>query len=235
LEDFLAVEKRVLRHELKYFIHEADYLWLRDRVATAMPLDTNADPATRGYNIRSLYFDDLLDSALFEKVDGDATRNKFRIRIYKMSDKVIMLEKKSKVMYYTAKDSLQITRQQCDGILAGDFNAIYPSESPLLQEFYGLTKTKLLKPKVIVDYFREAYVYPAGNVRITFDLNIRSGLYSEDLFSGRPASLMVLEPRTHVMEVKYDTFLPPHLKALLQGVPGQRIAVSKYVLCRRFH
>jgi hypothetical protein len=231
----LAVEKRVLRHELKYFIHETDYLWLRDRVAVAMPLDTNADPATRGYSIRSLYFDDILDSAVYEKVDGNPLRNKFRIRIYKMSDNIIMLEKKSKVMYYTAKDSLRITRQQCDGILSGDFNAIYPSESPLLQEFYGLTKTKHLKPKVIVDYFREAYVYPAGNVRVTFDLNIRSGLYSEDLFSGKPSSVPVLEPRMHVMEVKYDAFLPPHLKALLQGIAGERIAVSKYVLCRRFH
>lgn len=231
----MAEERRVLRHELKYLISETDYLWLRDRVATAMPLDNNADPATRGYSIRSLYFDDILDTAVFEKTQGEATRKKFRIRIYKMSDRNILLEKKSKVMYYTAKDSLRLTREQCDGILAGNYDSIYPSESPLLQEFYGLIKTKLLKPKVIVDYFREAYVYPAGNVRITFDLNLRSGLYSNDLFSGRPSSLMVLEPNTHVMEVKYDAFFPGHLRALLQGVPGQRLAVSKYVLCRRFH
>jgi len=216
-------------------ISEAHYLWLRDRVATAMPLDSNADPATRGYSIRSLYFDDILDAALFEKMDGDDIRNKYRIRIYKQSDKQILLEKKSKVMYYTAKDSLQITRAQCDGILCGDYDAIYPSGSRLLQEFYGMAKTRLLKPKVIVDYFREAYVYPAGNVRITFDLNLRSGQYCCNLFSGIPSSLSVLEPQMHVMEVKYDTFLPPHLKALLQGVPGERTAISKYVLCRRFH
>jgi hypothetical protein len=231
----LAEERRVLRHELKYLISEAAYLWLRDRIATAMPLDSNADPATRGYHIRSLYFDDLLDSALFEKVDGDILRNKFRIRIYKLSYRQILLEKKSKVSYFTAKDSLALTRAQCDSILAGDFNAIYPSESALLREFYALSRTKLLKPKVLVDYFREAYVYPAGNVRITFDLNLRSGLYSNDLFSGKPSSLPVLEANTHVMEVKYGSFLPPHLRELLQGTPGQRLAISKYVLCRRFH
>jgi hypothetical protein len=231
----LALEKKVLRHELKYLINDADYMWMRDRIAMAMPLDSNADPATRGYNIRSLYFDDVMESAVFEKADGDPLRNKYRIRIYNYSDKSIQLEKKSKVIYYTAKESIKLSRTQCDGILAGDFNSIYPSESALLREFYALMRTRLLKPKVIVDYFREAYVYPAGNVRITFDLNVRSGLYSNNLFSGTPSSVMVLEPNTHVLEVKYDNFLPSHLKALLQGLPGQRLAVSKYVLCRRFH
>lgn len=231
----MAEESRVLRHELKYIIGEADYIWLRDRVAAVMPMDKNADPATRGYYIRSLYYDDINDGALFEKVDGDAFRSKFRIRTYRLSDKRILLEKKSKVTYYTAKDSLTLTREQCDAILAGNYDAIYPSESPLLMEFYGLIKTKCYKPKVLVDYFREAYVYPAGNVRITFDLNLRSGHYSQNLFSKIPASVPVLEPDTHVLEVKFDNFLPSHLKVLLQGLPGQRTAVSKYVLCRRFH
>ena len=231
----MAQETRVLRHELKYIITETDYLWLRDRVATVMPLDSNADPATRGYSIRSLYYDDIMDSALFEKVNGDDVRNKYRIRIYRMSDKRILLEKKSKVMYYTAKDSLLLSREQCDALLAGDYNAIYPSESRLLQEFYGRIKTGVMKPKVLVDYFREAYVYPAGNVRVTFDLNVRSGLFSDDLFSGRPSTVPALEPGSHVLEVKYDNFMPSHLKALLQRIPGQRTAISKYVLCRRFH
>jgi hypothetical protein len=43
-------------------------------------------------------------------------------------------------------------------------------------------KWDLLKPKTIVDYTREAYVYPVGNVRITFDKSIRTGIYSKNLF-----------------------------------------------------
>lgn len=231
----MAEESKVLRHELKYYITESEYLWLRDRVAAVMPLDSFANPTTRGYGIRSLYYDDISDAALFEKADGDALRNKFRIRIYTHNKNRILLEKKSKVMYYTAKDSVTLTREQCDAVLLGNYDLIYPSESPLLREFYAQIRTKLLKPKVIVDYFREPYVYPAGNVRVTFDLNIRSGLYNQDLFSGIPASVPVLEPDTHVLEVKFDNFIPSHLKMILQGIPGQRTAVSKYVLCRRFH
>jgi len=200
-----------------------------------MPLDTHADPRSRGYHIRSLYYDDPYDSALFEKMEGDLSRQKYRIRIYRLSDSYILLEKKAKAAYCTVKDSARITREQCDRILSGDYGALYESPSPFLHEFYGLITSRQLRPKVLVDYVREAYVYPMGNVRITFDLDIHSGQYAQDLFSGKPSSLPVLPPGQHVMEVKYDAFLPRHIQALIQGMPGERIAVSKYVLCRRYH
>jgi hypothetical protein len=228
-------QTRVLRHELKYMLNEGDYLWLRNRIAAAMPLDTHADPHSRGYHIRSLYYDDAYDSALFEKMNGDPARRKYRIRIYQYSDQYILLEKKSKAAYYTVKDSLPITREHCDRLLGGDYGALYASANPFLKEFYGLITTMQLRPKVLVDYFREAYVCPLGNVRITFDLNIHSGQYDVDLFSGVPTSLPVLPSGQHMMEVKYDAFLPRHIWALLQGIPGERVAVSKYVMCRRYH
>ena len=231
----MSDRKKVLRHELKYRLNERDYLWLRNRVAALMPLDTHADPESRGYHIRSLYYDDAYDSALFEKVDGDLSRQKYRIRIYQFSDRYILLEKKVKAAYCTVKDSARISREQCDRILSGDYGVLYESPKPLLREFYGAITSRQLRPKVLVDYFREAYTYPAGNIRITFDLDIHSGQYAQDLFSGRPSSLPVLPCGQHVMEVKYDAFLPASIRALIQGMPGERIAVSKYVLCRRFH
>jgi hypothetical protein len=231
----MSEQRRVLRHELKYMLSEQDYLWLRDRVSAVMSLDAHADPIRRGYHVRSLYFDDAYDSALFEKVDGILSRRKFRIRIYQFSDRCILLEKKAKAAYYTIKDSVSITREQCDRILAGEYDVLHGAPSPVLQEFYAMAATRQFTPKVIADYFREAYVCPAGNVRVTFDLDIRSGQYARDLFSGRPSSLPVLPPGQHVMEVKFDGFLPRHIAALIQEKPGERIAVSKYVLCRRFH
>jgi hypothetical protein len=230
----LSQQTKVLRHELKFIISETDYLWLRDRLAAFMPLDSNADPATRSYHIRSLYFDDPEDTALFEKADGDDYRQKFRIRTYKSTGDIV-LEKKSKVIYYTAKESAGMTKEQCQAVLAGDFQGLFPSDNTLMLEFYAKLRTRALKPKVIVDYVREAYLYPSGNVRITFDRELRSGNYSVDIFSDRTSPLPVMEPGTMVMEVKYDSFFPPHIKALIQGLSGQRLAVSKYVLCRRYH
>lgn len=231
----MTEENRVLRHELKYIINDHEYLWMRDRLAATMPLDRNADPATRGYFVRSLYYDDPMDSALWDKADGTKVRQKYRLRIYNHSDRRIQLERKAKVDYYTAKDSASIDREQCDRLLRGEFEAIYDPQSPLFKDFYARLRAGCYRPKVLVDYFREAYVLPVGNVRITFDRDIRSANYDVDLFSGRNGNVAVLEPHTLVMEVKYDEFLPPHIRMVLQGVVGQRMAVSKYVLCRRFH
>ncbi len=230
----VALDKNVLRHELKYVLSDADYLWLRDRLMAFMPLDSNADAATRGYHIRSLYFDDPENTALFEKTNGDEYREKFRIRTYRATGDIV-LEKKSKVVYYTSKQSAKMSREQCDRLLAGDADALLESDSPLMREFYAKMRSRVLRPKVIVDYWREAYLYPAGNIRITFDRDLHSGNYSLDLFSERTSAVPVMEPGTMVMEVKYDNLFPPHIKALIQGLNAQRLAVSKYVLCRRFH
>ena len=157
-------QRTVLRHELKYMLNERDYLWLRNRVAALMPLDDHADPESRVYHIRSLYYDDAYDSALFEKMDGDISRQKYRIRIYHLCDSYILLEKKAKAVGCTVKDSVPITREQCDRILGGDYGVLYESPSPLMREFYGAITTRQLRPKVLVDYFREG-LYLSGGKR----------------------------------------------------------------------
>ena len=61
-----------------------------------MKPDKHTD-ATGQYMIRSLYFDDLADTCLNEKLDGIMNRDKYRIRYYnKDPDSLINLEKKSK-------------------------------------------------------------------------------------------------------------------------------------------
>jgi hypothetical protein len=145
------------------------------------------------------------------------------------------LEKKSKYNNATAKLSAPMTREQCDSLLEGDYNFLYPSRQKLFEELYGLIRTRLLQPRVIVDYEREAYIYPSGNIRITFDRNLHTGQFSTDLFAPEMAPIPALGEGTMIMEVKYDTYLPTHLRALIQGVSAQRMAISKYTLCRAFH
>ena len=95
-------------------------------------------------------------------------------------------------------------------------------------------RTRLLRPKVIVDYAREAYLHPAENVRITFDLSLRSGLASTDLFNPKVPTVCPHDRNVEILEVKFDNYLPNHISALLRGVEAERSAVSKYVLCRRY-
>jgi len=224
-----------LRYELKYFITEGEYVVLRDRLKAAMPLDANAGDETQGYHIRSLYFDDIYNTAMWEKQNGVMIRKKFRIRIYNLQDKSIKLEKKMKFDQMTAKTSATLTRKMCDSILNNDWTSIQLGKNALIDELYADMRTKLLKPVVIVDYNREAYTYEAGNVRITFDRFLHSGQFSTDIFSGHVSTVPILPPGVMILEVKYDNFLPPHIKGILSSIKATRSAISKYALCRRYH
>jgi hypothetical protein len=222
------------RHELKYYINYRDYVLLRSTLKALLPLDANAG-ANGDYHIRSLYFDDAYETALAEKMAGYDVRNKFRIRIYNFADDVIKFEKKMKRGQYIAKTSLLISRDECEALIAGNCDCLLGRKEPLAEELLLQMKNSMLRPRVIVDYFREAYVSPFESVRITFDKDIRAGLTLSDIFDPHAPTISVLEPGTMVLEVKFNKYLPPFIKSVLNNVnAAQRSAVSKYVLCRKY-
>ena len=129
---------------------------------------------------------------------------------------------------------MQITRRLCEQIIDGDPTGLQRANSPLLQDVYVQMRTRLLRPRVIVDYAREAYLHPAEDTRITFDLNLRSGLHSVDLFNPRLPTVCPHDRNVEILEVKFNNYLPDYVAGLLHGVEAERSAVSKYILCRRF-
>ena len=221
------------RHELKYFINNADLADLRVRLQNVLQLDRHCKNG-EAYAIRSLYLDDIENSAYYDKVAGVMHRDKYRIRIYRHSDKEIFLERKRKMGDLILKSSVQITRRLCEQIISGDPRGLQTASNPLLQDVYVQMRTRLLRPAVIVDYLREAYTCPVENVRVTFDMELRSGLHSFDIFNPEIATVNPLDQNVQILEVKYDNYLPDHVRGLLDGVQADRSAVSKYVLCRRF-
>ena len=132
------------------------------------------------------------------------------------------------------KSSVQITRRLCDQLVAGNPAGLYKAQNPLLQDMYVQMRTKLLRPRVLVDYEREAYIHPAEDVRITFDMTLRSGLVSRDLFNPHVPTVCPHDRNVEILEVKFNNYLPEYINALLYGVEAERSAVSKYILCRRF-
>lgn len=107
------------RHELKFYINPGDYLILRGLLDKVLRRDVHGD-ANNNYFIRSLYFDDAYNAAYLQKLDGVEVRDKYRIRIYKCSDKEIFLERKRKQGELIQKSSVRITRRLCDQIISGD-------------------------------------------------------------------------------------------------------------------
>ena len=222
-----------LRHELKYLITPAELSVLRGVLKPITQFDPNGDENNE-YIIRSLYFDTINDDALMEKIAGVGNRKKYRIRIYNFSDRVIKLECKSKYGDLISKQSVSIPRDLAEQLIAGDPEGLQRMLHPLLHDVYREMRTRLLRPAVIVDYVREAYLHPAQQVRITFDKQLRTGLYSTDLFNPNLPTYPVFDDPVEVLEVKYDEFLPAHLQTVLSGITAQRSAVSKYTWCRRY-
>ena len=223
------------RHELKYIIAEGEHKLLATRIKACLKQDYYASLNGGEYLIRSLYFDDPFDSALWEKASGVGSRDKFRIRIYNYSDDAIKLERKHKEGQYIKKDSVTISREDCEEIMRGKFECLKRNESPFAMQFYGIFVSNHLRPKVLVDYTREPYVFPAEDVRITFDKDIRTALRCTDLFNPNVVTYPVWDLRNcMILEVKFNESLPLYVQELLTLGASERTAASKYVFCRQY-
>jgi len=223
------------RHELKYYINYAEYILLRNTLKALAQLDRYAGENGE-YAIRSLYFDDEYESALVEKLGGSDYRKKYRIRIYNYRDDVIKFEKKIKQGQFITKRSLNLSRDEYDRIMAGEYAFLLRRKEPLASELYLELTGNRLRPRVLVDYIREAYVYPFENIRITFDKELRSGMWlSPDIFNPDLPTLPMYDEGLMVLEVKFEKSLPAHIQGVLNNVrTAQRCAISKYLICRKF-
>lgn len=218
------------RNEWKHVISYADMLTLRQRLSLVASPDEYADDDGR-YTVRSLYFDSPSDRALRDKIDSLSRREKFRIRYYNNDTSHIRLEKKSKISGRCLKQSAVITAAQAQSITDGDIDWLKEQDNRLLVEFYSKLRSECLKPKTIVEYEREPFVYAPGNVRITMDSNIRTGLYCTDFLNPNSALIPAGEP-VIVLEVKWDEFLPDIIRNAVQLVNRRTAAFSKYQTCR---
>ena len=221
------------RHELKHTINRSDYFALRSRLRAVAKVDKNVDE-TGKYRIRSLYFDNIHDKALREKIDGVNNREKFRIRYYNDNFSFIKLEKKSKINGLCNKQATSITKEQCESLLEGDIGWMKESKDPLIMELYTKMNYQQLRPRTLVDYMREPFVYEPGNVRITIDSDIRTGLYTKDLFDLEAPMIRVDEADTMILEVKFDAFLPDVMADIIQTNHRRSSAFSKYAVCRMY-
>ncbi len=228
------------RHELKYQITYADYLALRQRLCPVMQADPHTGPDGR-YQIRSIYYDNYRDKALREKVDGIQKREKFRIRWYNDDLSFLTLEKKIKHNNLCMKVDAPITKEEFLQILTAPGSWMLQHREPLVQELYCKIQSQQLQPRVVVSYTREPYIYAAGNVRVTFDSQIRTTMYHplNTVAAAREITRIcdisaTDTPQDTILEVKYDAFLPDLIADLLQSESLRQQAFSKYGACRRF-
>lgn len=218
------------RHELKYIIYDYQYEELRSVINSLMEQDVNTKQNNH-YTIRSLYFDDFLNSAYQEREDGYYVRKKYRVRIYDYFDKVINLECKHKKEAYIYKENLKISKEEYNKLIDNDINFLLEKNNDMANDFFVESKVDILKPSVIVDYEREAYVYDVGTVRITFDKNVRAVYKHEDIFDKDAPSYFVLKPNMLILEVKFTDVLPEQIRRIFKVRNYTQTAASKYCMC----
>lgn len=224
-----AKKSYTFRHELKYLIKS----WQQEIIAAKLGcfLEKDAHVKKGIYTIRSLYFDDRINSAYEEKLMGTAERKKYRIRLYNYSDKKISLECKNKQGNYIFKEGAPLTRDETERIIAGDYDFLMDRNEDVCKTFYYQCMVNELRPRVIVDYERIPFVYDLGTVRVTFDSNIRESVLTGSLFDEELPYFDVMAPDELILEVKYTELLPEFISDVLTTQEAVYVAASKYVMC----
>ena len=198
-------------------------------------LECDAHAGENGcYTIRSIYFDDYNNSCYYDNENGIDNRKKYRIRIYNCDDSRISLECKEKIHGKTVKTSCLLSLENAERFVLShpiEDDTDYP---PLLRKFNSLFITKGLHPVIIVEYDRKPYIYPAGNVRVTLDMNIRSSCDTKDFWNPLLSCRPILETGKHLLEVKFDEFIPDFIRYSLQTEYLDYTSFSKYYLCRKY-
>ncbi|MFI3170069.1 MAG: polyphosphate polymerase domain-containing protein [Faecalibacterium sp.] len=219
------------RVEQKYICDAKQLAVLQSRLRHLLKADKNAGTENE-YKVKSVYFDDHFHSGFWENEDGIGMRNKYRIRTYNDSDEVIRLEIKKKTYSYTNKASCSLTKEQAIAAILGHGLPLLEDMPPAYAQMVAKTKCDLLKPVVTVEYLREAYVFPQGNVRITLDKEITASSHTQCFFDKARGRRLLLPTGHFVLEVKYDEFLPTHIYNALNLHYLQQSAFSKYYLSR---
>ena len=222
------------RHEYKYLIDSQTEAILKIRAQGVLMPDSHVG-ADGSYYIRSLYFDDRQDSCLRENISGTDPRSKFRIRYYNSNSDFLHLEKKSKERGMTLKESCTITRKECCMLMAGVIPELTQDMPEQKKKLFSEMMLRALVPKVIVSYERIPFVYPGGNVRVTFDEKLTSSVDIAAFLDGDYTARPVFAMGQSILEVKWDEVLPRHIQNVLKLDNLQWTAFSKYSMCRKYH
>jgi hypothetical protein len=223
----------VFRHEYKYLVSNAQIQLLKYRLNGLLPKDPHV--RTKGYyTIRSAYFDDYYNRCFFENENGTDPREKFRIRIYNHSSERIALECKRKERGKTLKNSCPLTMEECLRLLRGECVSDTQTQPYVLKKLTLEMMAHGMRPKVIVEYDRIPYIYNCGNVRVTLDMNVSSSLKLDSFFDEVIPKRPIMPYGMHLLEVKWDEYLPDVIHKALQLDSLQQTAYSKYYLCRKY-
>lgn len=218
------------RYEIKYRLTYQQYQQVKNALQPFIKLDpyTEAVPTHR-YLVRSLYFDSLDYIAYNEKLGGNHSRFKFRIRTYSSTQEngaVIRVEAKLREGNKTEKHGAFVSiAAYCDFMKHYHWNC---DSNPVLIEFERNVHARIMRPKVLVEYQREGFQSrDKENIRITFDHQVVSA-QAKSLFPSHAFFHPHYYPHQIILEIKHRDQQPDWIKAIVQAHSLKIESNSKY-------
>ena len=222
------------RYEVKYLVETRRASEILHSLQGFFATDGNGD-AEGGYYIYTVYFDSPDYQFYTEKREGEITRIKPRIRLYRQTPDgpptAVFLELKGRHDRIVAKRRVPITLEQGRSLVAGDKGCDGLDHNlSVVGEFRYLTDRFNLQPCVTVLYHRTAYdaAFYSG-VRITFDRAIKSSLTTT--LENRSADFSDALPSDRfIIELKYNDRIPRMILDRLNRHGLMQQSLSKYAI-----
>ncbi len=217
------------RFEYKYRMDIWKYHQVKNNLVPFMEMDDyTRRTGNHRYLVRSLYYDNDQFQAYYEKIEGNFGRIKCRIRTYSDrldSSSILKVELKNRWGESIEKYSTLISEEAYHYFRD---NRHWPGqENPVLQEFERIYYLRAMRPKVLVQYYREGYkTRNHDDVRVTIDHDVRSCM-ADNLFPA-PAIFKAHHPHSLVLEIKCRRKQPTWLSQLVRRHGLKYIANSKY-------
>lgn len=216
------------RYENKFLIDQDTYEALTNRISEYMELDA-FNKKNGFYTICNIYYDTPNDDLIRKSLSKPVYKEKLRLRAYGVPgiETKGYLEIKKKYKGLVNKRRTSMTLFEAYNFVE---SGIMPNEKSyhnkqVLKELHYFINRYELKPAVYIAYDRKAYF--EGELRITFDTNVRTRRYDLALELGDYGE-QLLEPGQWLMEVKVDKAYPLWLTHLLAEYKVYPTSFSKY-------
>jgi|GEM_PF-3377201 len=203
------MEIKNLRHELRKSVSEADAnllkQWMHD--------------AEQGFTADTI---EKVHSLLFEKTDNanmdnkrNGSRENFLLTYSGDGQNTITLVKKSRRKDSFLERDAQISRSECERIIAGDIAFLGGTSDPLLFELFSHLTRGDLRLRMLLDYTKESFRFPGTGTQVALESDFYTGFNTSDFLNDRHPTIQRSGPV--ILEVKYDKALPEILSRFACG------------------
>lgn len=216
--DYRSVFKR---YEMKFLMDEG-----QTEAVCSVLKDRMAHDRFAFSDIRNIYYDTPDFLLARRSNEHPFYKEKLRVRSYGAPDKDVFVELKKKYDGVVYKRRLSMPYDDASGWLSGD-KSLEPATQIGSEIGFMMERYPGIAPAMMLDYRRESFCMPDGDLRVTIDTDIRADLWNFDLRSV-PSGKSVLPDGHTLMEIKTMGGIPLWLTEAMSSEKVYRSSFSKY-------